>query len=519
MLSGKKNGLWDSFDFDILKDNFLDIISFTGNVTKLIFKVILIFVKLPFKYLKKLFVSISDFFRVRLVKSFRLFINELREVFKESKEIRKLAKSEAEIKNKSFISMWFSLCMKLVKKHKKLFRSILNRTAPIVAIIVLAMTINYYSTTTLALAINYNGESIGYILDESVFHEAEEMARERLETGMSTVTETASDVLSVPTYEFKRISKNMLTDAVAICDKIIEGSSYDITTACGVYIDNEFICAVKNETDAISVFENVLEKKSQPGETADYLQDINYKQGLYPDRPETIWGTKELTQKAESISIKTVKTEKIVETVPFKTETIKSSVLYAGDTKITVKGENGTKTTTKLITYINGKKVSEKIASQKITKKPVTQKVLVGTMQKFYHYDEQSNKGKFLWPVPAIREISSHFGYSWGRTHQGLDISGAGVTGQDIVAAESGVVESVSMSNSGYGHSLVINHGGGIRTRYAHCIAGSIAVKTGQKVSKGQVIAAVGSTGNSTGAHLHFEVLVNGTPVDPLKYL
>ena len=140
-------------------------------------------------------------------------------------------------------------------------------------------------------------------------------------------------------------------------------------------------------------------------------------------------------------------------------------------------------------------------------------------MQKFYHYDEQSNKGKFLWPVPAIREISSHFGYRWGRTHQGLDISGAGVTGQDIVAAESGVVESVSMSNSGYGHSLVINHGGGIRTRYAHCIAGSIAVKTGQKVSKGQVIAAVGSTGNSTGAHLHFEVLVNGTPVDPLKYL
>ncbi|MBQ6707965.1 MAG: hypothetical protein IJM97_03340, partial [Clostridia bacterium] len=197
MLSGKKNGLWDSFDFDILKDNFLDIISFTGNVTKLIFKVILIFVKLPFKYLKKLFVSISDFFRVRLVKSLKLFINELKDVFKESKEIRKLAKSEAEIKNKSFISMWFSLCMKLVKKHKKLFRSILNRTAPIVAIIVLAMTINYYSTTTLALAINYNGESIGYILDESVFHEAEEMARERLETGMSTVTETASDVLSV----------------------------------------------------------------------------------------------------------------------------------------------------------------------------------------------------------------------------------------------------------------------------------------------------------------------------------
>ncbi len=519
MLSGKKNGLSESFDFEALKENFLDVICFTGNITKLIFKGISILIKLPFKYLKKIFVSASDFLRVRLVKTFKSFIHECTDAFKEAKEIRSLAKAQAQDNDKSFASTCFSLYVKLVKKRKKLFRSVLNRTAPVVALIALILTINYYSTTTLALAINYNGESIGYVLDESVFHEAEEMARERLETGMSTVTETASDVLSVPTYEFKRISKNMLTDAVTICDKIIEGSSYDITTACGVYIDNEFICAVKNETDAISVFENVLEKKSRDGASVDYLQEINYEQGLYPDRPETIWGTKELTEKAESISIKTVRTEKIVETVPFKTETVKSSMLYAGDTRIAVKGVNGSMLTTKLITYIDGKKVSEKIASQKVTQKPVTQKVLVGTMKKVYYYDAEGNEGRFMWPVPAIKEISSPFGYRWGRTHQGIDISGSGVTGQDIVAAESGVVESVSLSNSGYGHSLVINHGGGIRTRYAHCIAGSIAVKTGQKVSKGQVVAAVGSTGNSTGAHLHFEVLVNGSPVDPLKYL
>ena len=100
-----------------------------------------------------------------------------------------------------------------------------------------------------------------------------------------------------------------------------------------------------------------------------------------------------------------------------------------------------------------------------------------------------------------------------------LTLPGGGSTGAVIVASLDGTVESVRRSNSGYGHCVVINHGGGVKTRYAHCLAGSISVSVGQHVSAGQAIARVGRTGNATGPHLHFEIIINGSTVNPLPYI
>ena len=118
----------------------------------------------------------------------------------------------------------------------------------------------------------------------------------------------------------------------------------------------------------------------------------------------------------------------------------------------------------------------------------------------------------FIWPLNG--PVTSGYGYRWGRLHAGIDISG--YTGQAIVAAKSGVViEAGSMG--GYGNATVIDHGGGIATLYAHQT--SISVGTGQRVSQGDVIGTVGSTGYSTGPHLHFEVRVYGSPQNPMNYL
>ena len=102
----------------------------------------------------------------------------------------------------------------------------------------------------------------------------------------------------------------------------------------------------------------------------------------------------------------------------------------------------------------------------------------------------------------------------WGSLHPGIDI-GVGM-GTPIHAAASGRVISASYSG-GYGNLVVIDHGNGLATAYAH--QSSMAVSPGQQVSQGQVIGYVGSTGFSTGPHLHFEVRVNGSPVDPMGYL
>jgi murein DD-endopeptidase MepM/ murein hydrolase activator NlpD len=117
----------------------------------------------------------------------------------------------------------------------------------------------------------------------------------------------------------------------------------------------------------------------------------------------------------------------------------------------------------------------------------------------------------FIWPVGGI--VTSGFGTRWGRLHAGIDI--AAPYGTAVQAAAAGTVISAGTMN-GYGNIVVIIHGNGLATAYAHLSA--IYVGSGS-VSQGQTIGAVGSTGSSTGNHLHFEVRVNGSPVDPLGYL
>lgn len=117
-----------------------------------------------------------------------------------------------------------------------------------------------------------------------------------------------------------------------------------------------------------------------------------------------------------------------------------------------------------------------------------------------------------IWPVSG--PVVSGYGMRWGRMHEGIDISAS--SGTPIVAAAAGTVIHAGWLG-GYGNLVVVDHGSGLATAYAH--ASSILVSLGQQVSQGQTIALVGSTGNSSGPHLHFEVRVNGTAVDPLGYL
>jgi murein DD-endopeptidase MepM/ murein hydrolase activator NlpD len=120
--------------------------------------------------------------------------------------------------------------------------------------------------------------------------------------------------------------------------------------------------------------------------------------------------------------------------------------------------------------------------------------------------------GAFSWPVAGT--VTSPFGARWGRMHEGIDIAAS--SGRPIAAAGAGRVIYAGWM-SGYGNLVVIDHGGGIATAYAHQSA--IASAVGQTVERGQTIGYVGSTGNSTGPHLHFEVRSAGSPVDPFGYL
>jgi len=128
------------------------------------------------------------------------------------------------------------------------------------------------------------------------------------------------------------------------------------------------------------------------------------------------------------------------------------------------------------------------------------------------HSREAPSAAGLIWPVSGV--LTSTYGMRWGRMHEGIDIGAS--SGTPIYAAAGGTVNYAGWEG-GYGNLTVIDHGNGLATAYGH--QSQLAVSSGQTVARGQVIGYVGSTGHSTGPHLHFEVRVNGSPTDPLAYL
>ena len=136
----------------------------------------------------------------------------------------------------------------------------------------------------------------------------------------------------------------------------------------------------------------------------------------------------------------------------------------------------------------------------------------------------------FAWPAPGFCYISSYYGPRWGSFHGGIDVGDAGIHGGAACASKSGTVISVNNScthdyaksgscgcGGGYGNYVIISHDGTYSTVYGHLASATVSV--GQYVNQGDVIGYIGSTGWSTGAHLHFEVRVNGSRVDPMGYV
>lgn len=202
----------------------------------------------------------------------------------------------------------------------------------------------------------------------------------------------------------------------------------------------------------------------------------------------------------EVLTVKT--TEVVTETVSIDYSIIeeKTENLKVGEVELCCEGQKGVKEITKEITKENGEVMKEEVVEETIIKKAVSQRQKVGT-------------SGMTQPLDELR-VTSCFGPRWGRQHSGVDFGM--YEGAKICAAKAGTVSFSGYSGS-YGNLVKIEHGEGLETYYAHC--SEILVEEGEGVEAGNVIAKVGSTGNSTGPHLHFEVRMNGEAVDPMDWL
>lgn len=265
----------------------------------------------------------------------------------------------------------------------------------------------------------------------------------------------------------------------------------------------------------------------QPGDT---LWDIAYANGMKPAElvaanPDFEADRLKIGQVLNLVATKpymTVSiTEKVTanEVIPFSTEYKNDKTLLQGKTKVITAGVNGQKEVVSQNVTENGKIVSTAVLSETVLSEPVTQVASRGTKVPVYTASSASVAGSGILGRPLASIVPSKNGGLYGasrggRRHVGVDLRAS--KGTPIYAADGGTVTKVSSSGS-YGKLIVINHGNGLVTKYAHC--NSIGVSVGQSVSKGQQIGTVGSTGNATGNILHFEVLVNGSNVNPLNYL
>ena len=444
-------------------------------------------------------------------------------------------------------------------KHKSLTKDLFAYIVPAVAACVFFVVVNVGLTKNYALQVMLNDEPIGVIEDYTVLQNANKIIVNKLVTTGEQSWSLDSTVKVVPASTGNNISERQLAN------NILSASDQDIVEATGLYVNGEFIGAVKDATQ----LNNALAALKAPYENGDanrvvsFVQSVSVLDGIFfadtvvPDEQlatlvsSEVSGAKYYTvvsgdspwniAKKNGITTSTLyslnpdnsfkglwpgdvlvvgasvpflqvqyteKTTRQVE-IPYSRKTEKNNSMTLGTTKVSQKGVKGLKEELVESVYIDGVLQKETVVQTTVLKEPVTEITQQGTV--WNGTVIQGGNGKLVWPTGG-GYVSRGFVGQYP-AHNGVDI--AGPIGTHIYAADSGVVTKALYTNVGYGIYCIIEHGG-YQTLYGHC--SKLLVSVGQQVRQGQLIAYMGSTGNSTGPHLHFEVKRGNTRYNPYNW-
>ena len=472
--------------------------------------------------------------------------------------------------NSAEIVEWFvkKTAVLIMRKYHDLlidlaqYRKIIIRDCIIVLLVGVGVVAVFASAVDYEYA--YNGRTLGIVREQRDVLEILEMVSEELslEYGSSIVIDPETDITFNPVISYGKD----IDDA----DTVLKRFTYmgDIQAqAYGIVVDGERVATVESEKIAKDVLEAIKEiytkgkedkyeyvgfaedvkieaynttlanvssksaalKKIKSGGQQEVTYTVKAGDTLYgicdkldvslkelkkmnPKITETMTlhiGDKFVTQQEiPLITVETIGVSVFAEATDYKTVTKKSNNYYEGETVVIQAGKKGKVRVTARLTKQNGKTVAREDLSVETIKEPVNKVVVKGTKP------VPPKKGTGTFRKPVNTGVYAGYGMRWGRMHYGLDY--AAPTGTPIYAADGGTVVSAGWSGA-YGYTIVIDHGANKKTLYAHC--SRLFVSAGTKVYKGQHIAAVGSTGRSTGPHCHFEIFINGANVNPSYYV
>ena len=422
----------------------------------------------------------------------------------------------------------------------------------------------FFRSYTVALEVTIDDEVISYVRNETEFAGAVTSVEKNL-------TETLGEnytMYTSPEYQFVFIKKNKLPDTDSLYAQAYRAVTEEIGHHFGLYVDGTLVAAaesketietvlnelkkpyetgveneriefvsnvevrtglfspgvLKNAKDLMAMFEGSTNPRYYTIQEDDWLKDIIEKTGvsrqmLYYLNPELderrlIPGRKLLISTPDIyLGVKVVRTITYNEEISYSTVRIKDDSLYVNQTKVKTAGRKGNKSITAEVTYVDGVKTNTDIISSVVTREPVTRELYVGTKNYPTSSSPLAGTGAFIRPISGGYTSCAYGGY---RGHVGVDLTMSGAYGKAIYASAGGTVVKAGWSG-GYGIMVKIRHSNGYETWYAHMSSKTVSV--GDTVHQGQQIGRIGSTGNSTGPHLHFELRINGSPVNPMRYI
>lgn len=360
---------------------------------------------------------------------------------------------------------------------------------------------------TLGFKVNYAGSFIATVKNSGVFDDAKNIAVDHISS------DNADGAIKSPSFKMTLTVSDRLDSAFKVADAIIENTD-DIEKAAALKVNG--VTAVCAESDGLNSYLEYCRNRFNiegADNKSEFTDSIEIENGYYL-RSE-LADESEMKAVIEALPVKTTATVTTEETIPFSNKTEKTPTELIGYSKVTTAGENGVRRKTEVLELINGETESAAELSSEVVKEPVTQITLVGTAKTTASAKQRSaaRSAGLICPLDKGSFVISAY-YGDGRGHKGMDL--AADKGMPIYAAAAGTV-TLAKFDGAYGNCVVIDHGNGIKTRYAH--ASVLKVSVGAKVEQGDVIALVGCTGNSSGNHLHIEVMINDTRVNPASYI
>ncbi len=470
------------------------------------------------------------------------------------------------------------LAGRIVFGKRGLAVTVFNYALPIISCVFLFNIVSYANSMTYALTLNVNGDFVGYIDDENVFDDAERIVQQRI-----TYTDGSTEPISFePAYGLDMVGYGRPTlTKYQLADKLLMSISENIDDGYGMYIGDAFYGALLEKDKVERTLDELLSvyRTGAANETVQFESDISFVRGLYlsdsvvnedaiirqitskkkvasyytvkegdspsliceeldmtydeiaalnpgfSDETEVFIGDKLLIDEEEPFLAVTVTRKEVYDvSTEFETEYYDDSTRYTGAAVVTQPGVEGIDRVTADVSYINGVEVRRKVLSRKTIEEPVTEYVALGIKPRPTDKDisiQDVPPNLMYWPVGGSLQgvaggLISEMPYGYGGyyNHSGVDI--AAPYGTPIYAADSGTVV-LSQWYYDYGYCVMIQHPNGLKTLYGH--ASFLHVNVGDEVTQGEQIADVGSTGRSSGNHLHFEVRVNDQRVYPLDYL